>query len=361
MHAYTLRPYTDTRQDAARLAVLWDETKALRPGATAGSGSATVEELHNWVSHERSLYVLVADDLIQDRFLGLAAMRVEPDNEKSCDVSTLAVHPAVRDGALARQMLTHLVDKAGELGYHRVSLSRSSVRLASAPQYEEVGFLQEPDARDGWSNYVPLVRQSPVSKRYFRRHNWSATLQCDYSAAHQGRRPGAGSALRYHWRADEEMLLAVIDRDAEMVTGIETERFAALVEVDRADSDRAGSRSVRWRVTNKETHPLNVSIFADGDGGVKITHRSALIIGGGQEQTVEGRLTLSPDLVLAEGWGPVPRIATVLVIGAEIVELGAGVKPCQARRAPAVPSRAALSSAQQSVSRRHAVLRGQPA
>jgi GNAT superfamily N-acetyltransferase len=359
MHAYTFRPYTNTREDAAKLALLADQTLAPRPGKSVCGTPATVEDVYDWMDRGLGLHALVADDLVRNRFIGFASLQAGPAHSKSCHVSALSVHPAVQGDELIRQMLTHMVERAEELGYCRVSLGASSANLRNAPVYQEVGFFHVPDAATSWRNYVPLVRQLPVTRDYFRRHDWCATLHHTSSPTENGRKPGAASALRYRWRADEETLLVVIDKDAETVTGIATERFAAHVEVDDLNSNRGRYYSIRWRVKNKGTQPLNVSVFADGDDGIKIAHRSALILSGGQEQTVEGRFTISPDLSLAPEGGPAPQIHTVLVVGAQIVELSTGIRPRQTMPVYTEPSWTALFYDGQPGLQRHGLPQGQ--
>jgi GNAT superfamily N-acetyltransferase len=361
MHAYTLRPYTNTREDAAKLAALWNETNGRRPAASPCGTPAVVEDVHDWISCGQGRHVLVADDLAQDKLMGFASLQAGPDHSNSCHVAALSIHPAVQGTELIRQMLAQVVDQAGELGYHRVSLDTSSAEPRSAPVYQEVGFFHVPDVATSWRNYVPLVRQLPATRDYFRRHDWCTTLHSASSPAEDGRKPGVASSLRYRWRADEDTLLIAIDRDAETVTGVETERFAAHVEVDNLISDRRRYCSIRWHVRNKGTQLLNVSIFAEGDDGIKIAHRSALIISGGQGQTVEGRFTISPDLRLAADCEPVPQIHTVLVVGAQIVELNTGIRPRQTMPVYAEPSWAAFFCGRQPVLQRHGVPQGQPA
>ncbi len=335
MHPYTLRPYTHTPEDAAKLALLWDESRARRPGISTRVGPETVDTVHDWRDREQDLLALVADDLTQDRFVGFGSMRAEPDQETSCSVYVISIHPGVQADELTRQMLTQMVDRAGALGYHRVSLHTASANLKSVPLYQAVGFFDLPDARPRLRNYVPLVRQLPVSQHYFRQHDWCATLRHDSNEADCARRPAEG-AFRYHWRAGEEALLITIDRESETITGVETERFAAHVELEEPWPSRNLSYSIRWRIRNRGAQLLNVSVFADGDRGVRITHRSALILSSGEEQTVKGHFTVAPDLLWAGDGGPVAVIRTVLVVGTQIVELGTGLRPRQA--APVSPA-----------------------
>jgi ribosomal protein S18 acetylase RimI-like enzyme len=360
MHAYTLRPYTYTREDAAKLALLWNDAPSARPSTLSRGRPATGQEPPSWMDREQGLFALVADDLAQHRFVGFGSMCPESDRGKGCYVSVVSLHPAAQGDELTRQMLTRMIDQAGELGYHRVSLSTRSANPGNAPLYEAVGFFQVPGTRAPWSNYVPLVRQHPLSQQYFRRHDWSSTLQHNSGEANRERRP-ARDVYHYHWTADGETLLITIDRNAETITGVETERFAAHVEVDELPPGGALSYPIRWRVTNKGTQPLNVSVMADGDHGVRIAHRSGLIIPGGNEQTIRGRFTVAPDLLLGAEGGPGPQIRTVLVVGAQIVELGTGVRPPRAVLPGAGAARRGFVPDGRPERQRHSAVQRQPA
>jgi hypothetical protein len=360
MHAYTLRQYAHTRQDAAKLALLWNDSRGNRPNTAARGEPGMPGEARDWMDQESGLFALVADDPSQDRFIAFGSLRAESGKGKSCHVSMVSLYPGVQVDELTRQMLTRMIDQAGELGYHRVSLGTLSADLRNPPLYKAVGFFQMPGTTPRWRNYVPLVRQLPLSQQYFRRHDWSSTLQHGSGEADHEESPNAG-AYRYRWTAGGETLLIVIDRNAETITGVETERFAAHVEVDELWPTGAQSYSIRWRVANKGTQPLNVSVLADGDRGIRIAHRSALILSGREEATIRGRFTISPDLLQAGEGGPLPQIHTVLVVGAQIVELGTAVRPPQTVPAGAAAFRHAFLAGGQPVRQRHSAVRLQPA
>jgi ribosomal protein S18 acetylase RimI-like enzyme len=327
MSDFAIRPYAYTEEDAAKLAVMWNESDDQWPGTFTGGVPMNTERVRDWMDRETGLAILVVDDPAQKRIVGYGSLWEELGREKECYVAVLNVHPAYQRKSLARRMLTQMVDQAVELGYRLMTIGTWPSNLKSVPLYKKVGFFWAPDTSVFMENFVPLIRQIPLAQRYFQRHDWYTTFRRELLQIEDDERHGAMKVYRYHWEEDGESLSVLIDREAKAVTGLETNDVAAYAELDEIEPAHGLPYPIRWRVTNKRTELVNVSILASGDPGVQISHQSAFVLEGGQERTVEGRFAVAPDIKPVKKERPAPQIKTVLVVGGEVLELGSGVRP----------------------------------
>jgi ribosomal protein S18 acetylase RimI-like enzyme len=327
MSDFAIRPYAYSEEDAAKLAVMWNESDDQWPGTFTGGVPFTAERVREWLDKEIGLAILVVDDPARERIVGYGSLWKEHDRENECYVAVLNVHPAYQGRSLARRMLTQMVDLAVDLGYRLMSIGTWPANLKSVPLYKKVGFFWVPDTSVHMENYIPLIRQLPLAERYFERHDWYTTFRRELLQIEDDQRHGAMKVYRYHWEEDGESLSVVIDREAKAVAGLETNDLCAYVEMAEIEPAHGLPYPIRWRVTNRRDEPVNVSMLANGDPGIQISQQSALLLGPGQEQVVEGRFTVSPDIKPVRKDWPAPRVNTVLVFGGDVIELGSGVRP----------------------------------
>ena len=71
MTDFTIRPYAYTEDDAAKLAVMWNESDDQWPGTFTGGVPLTTERVREWMDKETGLAILVVDDW-QNRGVGNA-------------------------------------------------------------------------------------------------------------------------------------------------------------------------------------------------------------------------------------------------------------------------------------------------
>jgi len=340
MSDFTIRPYAHSDEDAAKLAVMWNESDDQWPGTFTDGVPMTTKRVRDWMDRETGLAILVVDDPSKERIVGYGSLWEEHDKENLCYVAVLNVHPAYQRKSLARRMLTRMIDLSIELGYHQMDIGTWPGNLKSVPLYKKVGFFWVPDTNVHMENFVPLIRQMPITQDFFQKHDWYTAFKRELQQIEDDQRRGKMKVYGYHWEKDGDQLSVWIDREAKAPIGVETTELAAYAELDDIDPALGLTYPIRWRVVNKAHDPVNVSIIANGDPGIQISHQSAFLLAGGEERVVEGRFTVSPTIKPVKKDRPAPRIRTVLVIGGQVVDLGAGVRSrpaIQISTEPAVP------------------------
>lgn len=333
---YIIRPYAPA--DNAALAVMWNESDDQWPGTFTEGVPLTEARVQEWMDKETCLMRLVVENGTDDSIVGFGSLWEQPGRDGTCYVELLNVHPAHQKRSLARRMLTQMVDWASAHGYRRMTIGTWPSNLKSVPLYKKVGFFWIPDTDVHMENFVPGIRQLPLAQRFFERHDWYTAFRRELEQTKDDQRHPATGDIKvyiYHWEADGEFLEVVVDRQAQAITGLETEHFAAHAVVGESEPAQGIAYPVHWRVRNKRAEPVNVSVLAGGETGIKLDYRSSFTLTAGEERVVETRFTcaadaprLDPDKEKAA-----PKIKTTLVIGpsagsgqAEVIELGTGLR-----------------------------------
>ncbi len=239
----------------------------------------------------------------------------------------LNVHPDYQGKSLARRILTRMVDRAAELGYHLMTIGTWSGNLTSVPLYKKVGFFWVPDTSVFMENFLPLIRQMGVAQAYFQEHDWYTTFRRELRQVEDDQRHGEMKVYTYRWQEGGDSLTVLIDRQSKAPTGVETPSLAAYAELGEIEPAHGLTYPIRWRVLNKRAEPVDVSILAGGDPGIDISGQHTFRLQGGQEQVVEGRFSVSPDIEPVKKDWPAPGVKTVLVVGGDVIELSSGVRP----------------------------------
>jgi GNAT superfamily N-acetyltransferase len=310
---------------------MWNESDDQWPGTLTDGVPFTAEIVRDWMDKETSLMRLVVEDRANNSIVGFGSLWETPGREDSCCVDLLNVHPAHQKRSLARRMLTQMVDWATEHGYTRLTIETWPGNLKSVPLYKKVGFFWSPDTNVYMENYVPTLRLLGSAQGFFERHDWYATYKRELNQAEDElRHPATGGMKVYtlRWENDGEFLEAVVDRNAQALTGLETADFAAHAVVGEGEPVQGIAYPVQWRVRNKRGEPVSVSVLAEGEPGVALSHRASFELAAGEECTVEATFTCAVDAprLVRNPEKPTPKIKTTLVIGGEAIELGTGLR-----------------------------------
>ena len=296
MSDYTIRPYEPA--DDAGLAVMWNESDEQWPGTFTGGVPMTEESVRDWMEKEVCLMRLVVEEKESGSIVGFGSLWETPGRADTCYVELLNVHPAHQKRSLARRMLTQMVDWATGRGYHSVTIETWPGNLKSVPLYKKVGFFWQPDSDVLLENYIPAIRRLPLARAFFERHDWYAAFRRELKQEEDDQRHPATGGMKvyvFRWEEDGEFLEAVIDRQGQSLTGLETNDLAVYAVVDESEPAQSIAYPVRWRILNKRAEPLSVSLLAAGETGIDLTHRASFLLPGGEERVLEATFVCAPD------------------------------------------------------------------
>src|SRR6185369_6249051 len=92
-------------------------------------------------------------------------------------------------------------------------------------------------------NFIPLAVTLPVARPFFERHGWYPSLRREISVAPDEIRWRGVRVYPYHFEAGDDLLLMVIDLQAEAPTAFETNDFYVACSLGRGGRLRPSEHS----------------------------------------------------------------------------------------------------------------------
>lgn len=331
MSEFTIESYAD--DIAESLAQMWNESDGQWPGTFTRGVPMTGERITKWMSEADYMMNLVVkrDD---GKIVAYGNLRDTPNQTGvSCYVPLLNVHPEFQGKSLCRRMLNRMVDHATEHGYQRMTIGTWSGNLKSVPLYKKVGFFWTPGIAVHMENYIPAVRQLPFARRFFANADWYTDFSRELKQAEDKmRHPLTGSMQVYicRWQKDGDFIEAIIDREGQSITGVETAGFAAIAVVDDSNPAQGFRYGISWCLHNRLDVPLTVALQAEADEGIDIDYRKTITLAPGEKRRLESSFICTvdaPAIDFDEQWEalPRPRIHTHLTVGNESFTLATGL------------------------------------
>lgn len=330
-HTYNILPYSEDL--AAELAVMWNESDDQWPGTFTRGIPMTADRVKQWMSETDYLMNLVVqrDDGVVVGYGNL----FDTPNQKgvSCYVPLLNVHPAYQGKSLCRRMLNQMVDYATAHGYRRMTIATWSGNMKSVPLYKKVGFYWVPGHSVFMENYTPVVRQLPFAQDFFAEADWyrSYTRTLDQKEDEQ-RHPETGDMKVYvgRWETADRYLEAIIDREGQSVTGVETEQFAAFAMLEETAPAQGFPSRIRWRLTNKLDAPMPVTLCAEAAPGITLSYQETLTLAPQETREISRTFVCASDAPAihyneSRNATPRPQIKTQLQMGTAVVPLATGI------------------------------------
>jgi len=327
---YTLHPY-DHSFDAG-LAGMWNDSDAQWPGTFTRGVPYTAERIAEWMDRVEAIikFVIVRDS--DALVVGYGDLWEEPKRPGSCYVALLNVHPEHQKHSLARRMLTAMVDWAVEHNYDRVTIGTWPANLKAMPLYKKVGFFWVPDTSVHMENYVPAVRLTPAVQKFFQRHNWYKTYDRELlQIEDELRHPCTGNTPVFilRWSAEGESLTAVIDRNAQALTGLETDQWAVYARLGEHEPAQGVAYPIEWELINKLDRPLPIRLDVQADPGIRVELSDSFTLPPAGRKILTARYLVdaqAPELKESESARPAPRITARLQLDGVALELGSGLR-----------------------------------
>ncbi|HNB53200.1 MAG TPA: GNAT family N-acetyltransferase, partial [Anaerolineales bacterium] len=327
---YTLHPYHP--RFAAGMAQMWNESDHQWPGTFTRGVPFDEKRILEWMERVTAIIKFVIEEDQTGKIVGYGDLWDEGNRPGACYVALLNVHPEHQSKSLARRMLHEMVNWATENGYDKVTIGTWPANLKAMPLYKKVGFFWQPGTSVFMENYIPAVRQLPLAKAFFERHDWYRDYKRELKQIEdEMRHPKTGDTKVYtlRWEADGDLLETVFDRNGQRLTGLATNDFAAYARIGDSEPAQGVTYPVEWEVTNTSPRSMTVSLFASGDPGIEITYRATFALAPGETRLLSSTYRVAPDAPKFEVDDIekiTPRLNTLLVLDGQVVEFGSGLR-----------------------------------
>lgn len=222
-----------------------------------------------------------------------------------------------------RDLLRTALDRSVELGYRRTDLHTWEGNMLAVPLYKKSGFCWVPDTKVHMENYIPLLLQTPALAGFWREADWYRTQVRNLAQVEDLHEQGGMRVYPYEFRHGSRLVRATIDATSRGLTALETERWRVSCEVSDRHLYPGQPRQVRWRVENRTSQPLAVTLVASAGEGLRLRQE--------RTESVVDSFGCATELTAAPGYRPPgpgraqPGVETLIVLDGTPIHLNTGV------------------------------------
>jgi len=320
---YLIREYRrDDPEDARKLADMWNESDKAWPGGFTHGVPLSAEHIQQWIGNASRLAIFVVE--FGGQIVGYGDLYAQKGQKEVAYINLLSVSPAHQGKGLGRDLILTILRRTVGLGYKQLTLHTWPGNLQAVPLYKKTGFFWKPDTSVYMQNFIPTILTLPIAQEFFARHDWYRTFRRDLSVQPDDQRWKGVPVYIYEWEADNETLRVVVDREAEAVTALESNRLAVSCSTG-CERLAAGLRgTARWEIENRQSQPVTVGIIAQGEEGILLEVQEGAVV---QEHlTLEREYRLHPQARPSDANRPASKIRSTLLVDGMPIELGSGVR-----------------------------------
>lgn len=320
---YTVRELrVGHRKEAELLADMWNRSEAGWPGGWTGGVPWTAD--------------LVMRDFMQHRcyarwavehggeIVGYVSLEADPAEPSNCYVGLLSARPDHHGKGVGRRLVRRAVQQAIQDGFERVELHTWAGNLKAVPLYKKCGFFWSPETRVHMQNFIPAIVRMPLLADMFEGRDWYRIQQRDLSVAEDLERWHGVRVYHYRFAAAERHADLIVDRNAAMLTAVETERLAVSAWAGREDLCALQEQVLRYEFINKTDRPMAVTLTALGEGGVPVSREESFTLKKRRRLNIPFRLP--PDLKPKRPGEPCHRVLATVTVDGVPIRLGTAVR-----------------------------------
>jgi GNAT superfamily N-acetyltransferase len=249
-----------TPEDAASLAQCMNESEGGWPGGITGGVQHTAEHVMEDYNKQVKIAWLIA--VSDGKVVGISTLHPHYEDPEAAYLGFLNVSDAYRKKGFGKALLLESVRRVTEEGYRRLFLHTWAGNLNAVPVYKKTGFFWRPETQVLMENYVPSVLKLPIAKPFFEKHaDWNEYFQRKIAIEPDEMEHRGLHVYELLWRADNDMLRVVFDRESRGATLIETENLKVECWVANPEPPLGIPLPVEWTIHNKqENKPLRCEL-----------------------------------------------------------------------------------------------------
>lgn len=315
-----VRQYTDA--DAAGVAQMWNESSEGWPGGFLPFIDFTEPRVREKMREADFIALYIA--LLGDKVVGYCSLAQRSTDRNVSYIPLLNAHPDYHGHKIGKKVLLAALDVSIKRGFDRLDLHTWPGNVKAVPLYKKAGFFWVPETEVYMQNFMPLVFQNPIARRYFDKHNWYATQVRDLSTIQDRMSWRDRDAFLYEWRDGEDYLKIVIDRHCGGITCIETRDLHASSRLDAKAPAIGLTHRIAWQFSNRSEAPMRGSLRASGEEGLEVSKQASFDLAA--DHSLDAELRVGLDCPLKDKQERAPGVRADVVIDGESFTLKTGVR-----------------------------------
>lgn len=314
-------------REAELLTDMWNRSEQGWPGGRTGGIPYTVERARQEFMTRRMHGQWVVEH--RDEIVGYCSLLANPAQPEYAYVGLLNARPDHHGKGVGRRLVRRAIEQAIADGLERVDLSTWPGNLKAVPLYKKCGFFWSPETNVRMQNFIPTIVRMPIFGDFFRVHDWYQVQERDLAVGEDVDWWHGVRVYRYRFCASPVVgaaqccLGAICDRQAGMVTGVETDELYVAAWVGAEDLNALQEHTLRYELRNTSGRPVRVQLRAKGESGVPLAVRETFVLE--DVRMLDFLFRLPVDLPRKRPGEPPHRIITELNVNGVPVRLGTAV------------------------------------
>ncbi|MFO7955704.1 MAG: GNAT family N-acetyltransferase [Candidatus Brocadiia bacterium] len=319
---YRIRPLrTDEEREAELLADMWNRSDEGWPGGWTGGTPATAERMQREFLSSNSYGQWVCQH--EGEIVGYVSLEANPNQPQHAYVGLLNARPDHHGKGVGRRLLRRALQTAIDAGFERVDINTWPANRKAVPLYKKTGFFWSPETSVLMQNFIPTILRMPLLADLFEGHDWYRIQERELDVCEDVDYWHDVRVYRYRFATDQHDAEVVVDRQAAMVTGLETDELAVSAWVGAEELPALQEHTVHYELRNKTDRPMSVSLLVHGEQGVPVTAEESFELVRRKQLSIPFRLPA--ELERRKPGEPPHRVLSTVVVDGVPVRLGTAV------------------------------------
>jgi hypothetical protein len=182
-------------------------------------------------------------------------------------------------------------------------------------------------------NYIPLIIKFPIARDFFKKYpDWYSNFQRDLTFDEDDMRIDDMNVFLYRWKAKDEKLNVIIDRETFSICGLENNNFKILCGPSIHETTIGSSQEFRLYIKNKTSERIRCSLQVTCEEGLEFskTMPKSFKLEPKTEKILKDTLIISSKTEIRKSEDPAHQIQINLSINKELIPLVTGIRlrPC---------------------------------
>ena len=318
-----------SRDDAERLAAMWNASDEGWPGGWNRGVAETADNVLHSLARTERLAMLIAEELGgRRRIVGYGDLQAQADQQAVAYVPLLNVQPDAQGNGVGRAIVRTLIDRAIGDGYGEVTIHTWPGNRQSLPLYKKCGFQWVPDTDVFMQNYIPLILAHPACAPYFADVDWYAAQRREFELQPDGESWRGIPIFVYRFEITGGELVVRVDRKAERIVAVETPAFSISCSSLAKEHPVGTPHEMMVAVRSTDGASRRVTVFGEAHAGIELQARESAEVADSWETRLP--FTIDPELEPRKKGEAAYALSLTVVVDGDPLPLATAVHPVQA-------------------------------
>lgn len=222
-----------------------------------------------------NLNVLLALDA--KKVVGYCSFSEYKEEKNVAYIPMLNVCPSYQGKKIGKKLVLGALKKAIEENWNRIDLYTWAGNVQAIPLYKKCGFFWEKrDDITHLMNFMPIVLNTEVLKRYFHSIDWYEDSIRNIEIVTDGKKENGFEFFQYIWEKDSTKLRVEFCKKGRGLRLIETEDYKISIIAEDNELVTDNKYNLTYHIVNKSGKDLNIDIEGFNDKNIEFNFKKSI-------------------------------------------------------------------------------------